>query len=226
MITSHHLTTDRRKHAHALLLALFGGLAILAIAPFVATQEPDGFVNSGEGTSDGGDNPVVGSLPCAVDPTLDLKFYQSANNAHAGVPVPVMGLIGASLDTQILDALGTPTGFVNRSGGYTIFGMVQNGTAIVSRANLRNGVIDLAQWVPDSFLGGCVTSLGSLGSGKIDITGNVVTLPIMGVAASPLLTADVWYVIAPPPAQSGQSVPPLRVHVVIANGLATISYLP
>ena len=226
MKTSHHPTADCRKRAQALLVALFGGLAILAIAPFVATQEPSGYADSGEGDIDGGDNHVVGSLPCVVDPTLDLKFFQGANSSHAGIPIPVMGLIGGELETQVQDANGTPYGLVNRSSGYNIFGMSQNGTVVLSRVDLASGFVALSQWVPDSFLGGSMLTSGSVGGGKVDILSNVVSLPISGVAASPLPTADVWYTIAAPAPPSGQALPPLRVHVVLANGLATISFLP
>ena len=102
MNTSHHPTTGSRGRAKALLLALLGGLALLLVSPYLASQQ--GMHSSGGGAnSDGGDNPVVGSLPCAVDPELDLKFVQAPGSPGVSLPVPTLGYVGPDLGDGILN---------------------------------------------------------------------------------------------------------------------------
>jgi hypothetical protein len=226
---SQHPTSNGRKQASALLLAILGGLALLMIAPTGTSQS--GLSSNAEGGtaggSEGGDNPVVGSLPCVVDPTLDLKFFQNANNASAGPLAPVLGLVGPQLCSEVQTASGTPNGRVNRGGGtHTILGLTKSGTIVVGRDYLASAGASLSQWVPDSFQGGSVTMTGSFGYSKSMILSNLAKLPIDGIAASPAVVGDVWFTIQPLPAPGGQSSPPLRVHVVFFGNLATISYLP
>jgi hypothetical protein len=225
MNTSHHPTTGSRGRAKALLLVLFGGLALLLGSPYLASQ--DGMRSSGEGAnSDGGDNPVVGSLPCAVDPELDLKFVQATGSPGVSLPVPTLGYVGPDLRDGILAADGIPEGRVNRRGDFDILGLVKPGTVTVSRDDLRDGEIELLQWVPDSFKGGCVTSSGTMGPSKIDLNGNLTPLPVRAAAQSLLFVVDQWYFISPPTPPGGQALPPIRVHVSMTPTLATITYLP
>lgn len=226
---SQHSATKGRKQASALLMAILGGLALLMIAP-TGTSQSGLSSNSEGGTaggSEGGDNPVVGSLPCVVDPTLDLKFFQNANNSTAGPLAPVLGLVGTQLCTEVQTASGTPFGRVNRGGGvHTILGLTKSGTIVVGRDYLATAGVALSQWVPDEFQGGTVTMTGSFGFSKTMIVSNLAALPVGGMAASPAVVGDVWFTIQPPSAPGGQASPPLRVHVVFFGNLATISFLP
>lgn len=226
-ILSQNPTSKLQKKASALLLIALGGLALFTIAPKGNTQSPDGYRSNSEGGAEGGDNPVVGSLPCAVDPSLDLKFFHNASNATAGPLAPVLALVGNQLASQVETASGTPFGHVNRGDGtHTILGLSKSGTMVIRRSHLANASATLSQWVPDSFRGGIVTGTGSFGFSKTVIVGNLAKLPLMGLAASPALVGDMWFSIAPPPAPGGQSLPPLRVHVVLVGDLFTISYMP
>lgn len=226
---SQHPATKGRKQASALLMAILGGLALLMIAPTGTSQSGLSSNAEGgtEGSSEGGDNPVVGSLPCVVDPTLDLKFFQGANNATAGPLAPVLGLVGSQLCTEVETASGTPNGRVNRGGGaHTILGLTKSGTIVVGRDYLSSAGTSLSQWVPDRFQGGTVTTTGSFGYSKTMIVGNLAHLPVGSMAASPAVVGDVWFTIQPPPAPGGEASPPLLVHLVFFGNLATISYMP
>lgn len=201
----------------ALLAALLGGMFLLATTPLLISSQ--GSVENG-GTGDHGDNPVVGSLPCVINPDLDLMFGGGSSVASL---VPVLGMLGGpDLSSQILDANGTPYGFVNRSGLYTAVGLAHDGFICVSRSDARKAFMWLQQWLPNDYLGGTATLNSTVGNSSRSITANVVNLPLMLIAASPSPVSNGVVTI-----QSVNNVAPdLVINISAVGNLLTVSYAP
>ncbi|KAA3612924.1 MAG: hypothetical protein DWQ01_04260 [Planctomycetota bacterium] len=139
---------------------------------------------------DRGDDPLVGSLPCMVEPTdLDIMFWLPLGGVPQNQnliqnPIATLGFIGQNeLDGVLLDANGNPFGRINEGSGWTCFGMVQGGDVILDRtacANLDD--VALWQWVPDVFLGGQLTYVGAQGTTEYPIVTQYLPLPLAEVA--------------------------------------------
>jgi|FLOH01.1.fsa_nt_gi hypothetical protein len=201
----------------AFFAALLGGMFLLATSPLLISSQ--GNVENG-GTGDHGDNPVVGSLPCAINPELDLMFGAGSSGNSL---VAVLGMLGGQdLSNQILDANGTPYGMLNRGGLYTTVGLVHDGFIQVARADARKAFMWLQQWLPNDYLGGTATLTSTIGNNSRSITTNVINLPLMMIAASPAPVANGVVRI-----QSVNNVAPVLVINISAVGnLVTVSYTP
>jgi hypothetical protein len=200
----------------ALAVALLGGMSLLATSPLLVSQQ-GGDTYTGE---DHGDNPVVGSLPCEVAPDLDLIFGGTAPARQS-----ILGLLGGTaLESQILDAVGTPYGLVNRPGGtpFTIFGLVHDGSMTLKRSDAAKALMLLQLWLPDEYLGGSVTMTSSVGSPTRTITSNLVDLPLMMLAAAPGPVADARIVMR----SASGAVPARVVYISVVGNLLTVSYVP
>ena len=213
-------TTFKQLMKPALLVALMAGMSLLATSAMLVSQEGDS--HSG-GTGDHGDNPVVGSLPCLVDPELDLMF---GGNATSGMfPTATLGLTGSTaLSSQVLDADGVPFGLVNRGGFgiFTIFGLVNNGSVTVSRLDASKGFMQLRQWVPDSYIGGTISMASTVGNPSRTIAGNVIELPMIMVASAPGPFVDARITIKSP----NSTMPNLVVYITAVGDLLSVTYAP
>ena len=200
----------------ALLVALLGGMSLLATSPMLVSQQ--GGARNG-GTGDHGDNPVVGSLPCAIDPDLDLIF---GGNAEAIIaPQPILGMVGGvNLSNQILDADGTPYGQVNRGSGFTIMGLVNDGFISVSRSDAAKAFMLLEQWLPDAYIGGTISMASTIGNPSRTINNNLIDLPMLMVAAAPGPVVNAVITIEGPSLMQ----PVLTVNISAVGNLLTVSY--
>lgn len=212
-------TTFKQLMKPALLVALLGGMSLLATSNMLVSQQGD----SRTGGDDHGDNPVVGSLPCYVEPELDLMF--GGNSTSAMFPSATLAMVGGTdLSNQIFDADGVPYGLVNRGGFglFTKFGLVNPGTMTIGRSDAIKGFMQLRQWVPDSYIGGSISMVSSIGCPSRAIIGNDIELPLMIIAAAPGPFADARITIKSP---SG-SQPNLVVYISVVGELLTVSYVP
>jgi hypothetical protein len=212
-------TTFKQLMKPALLVALLGGMSLLATSNMLVSQQGD----SRTGDGDHGDNPVVGSLPCYVEPELDLMF--GGNAASAMFPVPTLAMVGSTdLSNQIFDADGVPYGLVNRGGlgMFTILGLENPGTITVSRSDAAKAYMQLRQWVPDAYIGGSITMVSSIGNPSRMVIGNNVDLPITMIAGAPGPLADARITIKGPTSNE----PSLVIYISAVGDLLTVTYVP
>ncbi len=213
-------TTFKQLLQPAILVALMSGMSLLATSSLLVSQQ--GNPHDG-GVGDHGDNPVVGSLPCAVSPELDQMFGGSGTSIT--YPSPVLGLVGGSnLSGQIVDAFGTPYGMVNSGvpDAFSIFGLLHDGVITVRRFDANKGFMQLQQWVPDEYIGGTIAMVSTIGNPSREITGNVVDLPMQLLAAAPGPAVDGVITIQGP---NGEA-PDLVVHITAVGSFLTITYVP
>lgn len=211
-------TTFKQLMKPALLVALLGGMSLLATSNLLVSQQGD--TRTG---GDHGDNPVVGSLPCYVEPELDLMFGGNATSAM--FPVSTLAMVGSTdLSGQILDADGVPYGLVNRGGlgMFTILGLVNPGSITVSRSDAAKAYMQLRQWVPDAYLGGSISMVSNIGNPSRTILGNDVDLPITMIASAPGPLADARITISGPAGNE----PALVVYISAVGDLLTVTYVP
>ena len=142
---------------------------------------------SGEGR---GDNPVVGSLPCAVDDDLDAKFFNWLGlNGQTGTIqyyLPTVALAGdAMLETHLIDAMGAPFGMVNAPDNWSAIGSVNQMTLTTTRSSAVNGDYSAVVWVPDDYLGGMVEVSSTLGTISWPIGTQAFSIPVRQLALAP-----------------------------------------
>jgi hypothetical protein len=211
-------TTIKQLMKPALLVALLGGMSLLATSSALVSQQGD---SHNGGTGDHGDNPVVGSLPCAIDPDLDLIF--GGNGTALIAPQPILGMVGGiNLSDQIHNADGTPNGLVNRGSGFTTMALVNDGFITVSRADASKAFMLLQQWLPDAYIGGTISMASTIGNPSRTISNNVIDLPLLMIAAAPGPVINGVITISGPSAMQ----PVLTVNVSAVGNLVTVTYTP
>lgn len=211
-------TTFKQLMKPALLVALLGGMSLLATSNMLVSQQGDSRTGG-----DHGDNPVVGSLPCYVEPELDLMF---GGNATSGMfPVSTLAMLGGTdLSAQIFNADGVPYGLVNRGGlgMFTKLGLVNSGSITVNRSDATKGFMQLRQWVPDAYIGGTISMVSSIGNPSRTILDNDLDLPLMMMAAAPGPVADARVTIKGPTGEEDTLV----VFISVVGSLVTVTYAP
>ncbi len=212
-------TTFKQLMKPALLVALLGGMSLLATSNMLVSQQGD----SRTGGDDHGDNPVVGSLPCYVEPELDLMFGGNATSAM--FPVPTLAMIGGTdLSDQIFNADGVPCGLVNRGGlgMFTKLGLVNSGSITVTRSDALKGFMQLRQWLPDAYNGGTISMVSSIGNPSRTVLSNDFELPIQMIAAAPGPFVDARITIKGPSATERTLV----IYISAVGDLLTASFAP
>jgi len=200
------------------LTLLLGALSILAICTIMSAQQP-----GGSGSGDHGDNPVVGSLPIEVNPELDLMFGEDSRAGTVGATDPMLALVGgADLEDCILDAFGSPNGYVNHGSGFSILGLRNSGTVVLNRENLRTEQIILSQWYPGEFFGGSLTMVSNVGTFNSSIEGEAKIMPLKFLATSPAPIVDALITAK----GAGIISRTTTVHVLIVGEVVTLTYLP
>lgn len=202
-------------------LALLAGILAFALAPNLAFAEGGQGGSSSEG---GADNPVVGSLPCAVDPDMDLKFFRALGKPPpSGMilrPLPTLALAGPSLSAHVLDAWGL-SGSVNAGGSsWSLLGLMQDGAMVTSRASVTSGQASLWNWLPSSVFGGRVTMTSNIGAWNWTVTESQFALPLMTLCANPAPVVDAWFTVT---RQDGLTV--CRYHVTIVASAVIVEFL-
>ncbi len=207
----------------ALLLALvLGGLAGFR-----------GLLAGGQTGSDwtDGDNPVVGSLPCIADPSMDAMFWLALGLSDrnetllAGQP-PVVSVLGNDTEEHILDAWGTPLGRTNGpEGDWNAFGLANEGTVVLARSAITGGEIELWQWVPEGYIGGEWTVSHALGSETHSTASDLFELPLLELSVSPPSVLGVaTLTIAPAP--GNEALPVLTLRIQVVSGTVVVEFEP
>jgi hypothetical protein len=201
-------------------VAILAGLALFAAAPTLLMA-----AGTGQGQSEGGnDNPVVGSLPCAVDPDMDLKFFRAIGKPpQIGTimkPLPTLALAGTSLPSHVFNAWGV-SGSLNAGGSsWSLLGLMQTGAMVTSRASVRAGQVSLWNWLPSSAFNGRVTMVSTTGAWNWPIAESQFALPILMLCNNPAPVVDAWFTVT---RQNGSQV--CRYHVTIVGDVVTVEFL-
>jgi hypothetical protein len=207
---------------------LFLGLALatgLAAAPPLLGG--GGGLNGG--SVDRGDNPVVGSLPCMVDPQLLDLFWVPFNRTKPGDYLlrsapPVLGVIGSSeLEYELLDAYGANYGFVDAEHEWACLGLVDQGTVVLDRWLVAGGMTQLWQFLPPGYVGGNLRVAGPNGQVDKPILSNDTPIALANYAAMPEVSAIVELTFSPP---RHSSLAVRKVRISMQGGLLLIDYRP
>ncbi len=168
------MTSSSRSRQTARLagLALVTTLAIAtfaALAPQAVGNRDGRFENGGRG-----DNPVIGSLPCAAAPQMEWMFWEGLSNEESSTVssgyLPVMAFTGSDLQTTVLNAAGEPYGQVNRYETWDAAGSSKACVFVVDRYAVIDGRISLWQWLPREYRGGEVSVTSPFGN-ALDVPG-------------------------------------------------------
>lgn len=200
--------------------ALLVGLALFAAAPSILAAG-----GSGQNYSEGGnDNPVVGSLPCAVDPDLDLKFFRAIGKPPPiGTimrPLPTLALAGSRLPSYVLNAWGTAGGINAGGSSWSLLGLTETGAMVTSRTAVRSGHVSLWNWLPSSAFCGRVTMVSTTGAWNWPITESQFALPLLMLCNNPAPVVDAWFTVT---RQNGSQV--CRYHVTIVGDVVTVEFV-
>ncbi len=202
-------------------------ILILAASAFLAAA-PLMWAGSGNGAQEGGgDNPVVGSLPCAVDPDMDLKFWKALGRSpQSGTilrPLPTLAFAGSSaLSRSIVDAWGS-AGSVNAGRGcWSLLGLMQQGGMVTTRSQVLTSQALLWTWLPQSLIGGRVTMVSNIGPWTATVTDNCLALPLPTLcSAGPLVPVDATFSVCPP----GSVTPTVKYRVTVIADVVTVTFL-
>lgn len=214
------MTETSRTRLIWIAVSILAGLLVFAAAPSLLVAG-----GTGQSSSEGGnDNPVVGSLPCAVDPDMDLKFFKSL-----GLPppsgtimrqLPTLALAGQGLPTHVLNAWGV-AGSVNRGGSsWTMLGLMQTGAMVTTRASVKAGSVSMWNWLPASCFGGRVTMTSNVGAWNASVTESQFALPLLNLCINPAPVVDAWFTVT---RQNGTTA--ARYHVTIVGEAVTVEFL-
>jgi len=202
--------------------ALVSGL--VAVPPLLG----GGGLNGGS-SFDRGDNPVVGSLPCMVDPDLLDMFWlpfeapKPPPSELVGFPA-VLGVIGTpELEDELVDAYGSGNGFVERRHRWACLGLVEDAVVILDRDLVAQGSTELWQYLPVGYVGGNIHISTSSGVEDHPIVGQDVPIPLQAYAAFPEVFSLITLTLTPP---AGSSLEPRTIQIELMLGLVSISYLP
>ncbi|MBC8327275.1 MAG: hypothetical protein ISR76_00650 [Planctomycetes bacterium] len=199
----------------------------LVAAPPLVGGGGGGFNNGN--SLDRGDNPVVGSLPCMVDPDLLDRFWvpfqapKPGSLELLGVPA-TLGVIGTpELALELLDAFGAGTGFIDRPAGWACLGLVEDAVVILDRYLVADGTTDLWQYLPDGYLGGNVHVSSSAGEVDQPILSQNVGIPLTAYANYPEVFGRITLTIDPP---AGSALDTKVVLIELEGAMLFIQYLP
>jgi len=210
-----------RTLAALAVAALAGGLFLVASGDLAASGP---LASVGEGR---GDNPVVGSLPCAVDEDeLGLKFFKWIGGSMTGsidYQLPTIAMVGgADLDNYIVDLNGTPDGLVNRASGFTAVGSVQQMSLVADRSAATVHDYRVVLWLPDSLLGSAVEMNSTVGTFTWTASTNAFALPVGTLASAPGPIQSGTITVAPP----GDSAVALQITIDVVAGMVLVDFQP
>lgn len=207
---------------------LLGAALVLGLAAAPPLAGGSGGLAGGNSV-DRGDNPVVGSLPCLVDPRLLDIFWVPLGRPKPSASIllgiqPTLGLLGPTEFTGVLvDAYGSGVGFIDRRSGWSVLGLQSFAQVTFDRAAVAAGAIDLWQYVPVGYLGGSVSEVSFLGAVDRPILSQDVQLPLVTYAAHPNQAGLVHYTISPP---SGSPLPVVHAEVELLGFLIAVRCQP
>ncbi|MDP6849509.1 MAG: hypothetical protein QGH51_04240 [Planctomycetota bacterium] len=208
-----------------ILLATLGLTLAVGLVPMLPA------VWDGIGGSAGrGDNPVVGSLPCVVDPRLDDLFWipngfpEPPAPFLSGLP-PVAAVMGnTNLSGTLLGAAGQPYGFLDDYENWSHLGMVKRTVLTMDRASVAASQVAMWQFLPAGFIGGEVEFILDGTLTVTPIVGQLLPIQLMEIANLPVSvgTATITFL----PNAANLSLSEIRVQVSFHNGTLNIQYQP
>ncbi len=181
------------------------------------------------GSLDRGDNPVVGSLPCMVDPQLLDLFWvpfdrSKPNDGLLASAPPTLGFIGTpELNQELYDAYGAGFGYLDSREGWLCMGLVESGTVVLDRALVAAGSTELWQFVPDGYLGGNLRLTSS--TGKVDqpivIQDNPIALQTFAQLPDGIGLVELTF-----SGPNGSNLPDRTVLVHLQGTLVAVEFVP
>jgi hypothetical protein len=211
----------------------FAGLALvttLALATLAAlAPQAVGNKDGRFGNGDRGDNPVIGSLPCAAAPQMEWMFWEGLSNEESNTVssgyLPVMAFTGNDLQTCVLNAAGEPYGQVNRYETWDAAGSSKACVFIVDRYAVIDGRISLWQWLPREYRGGEVAVSSPFGD-VWDVPGeHAYKIPLSRISdLSGAATTSSVFTFTPSGAFS--SLSDLKITVGMNGEVVVVRYQP
>ncbi len=208
-----------------LLLGVALVTGLVAVPPVVGGS--GGF--NGENSFDRGDNPVVGSLPCMVDPDLlDLfwvPFHSPKPSSFDLLGYPAtLGVIGTpELEYELVDAFGAGNGYIDRRTGWACLGLVESAVVVLDRPTVADGSTDLWHFLPEGYLGGNIHVVSPYGEVDQPIIAQNVPIPLIAYANYPEFIGQVTLTMSPPPESSLEAK---VIQVDLQGAQLLISYRP
>ncbi len=201
----------------SLSLMLFAALPVFDLAAAV----------HGEVAPNRGDNPVVGSLPCYEDDSLDLMFWRALGHSEPNVQVfahrPTLGFVGSyDLGSRVVAADGTPFGIVNRNFGFDVFAVERQAVAEFWLSDVASGEISMWQWLPREYFGAKLMIEGPNFQYEGAITAPSTKLPIQELLAAVPNMARTRVLIVPNAMNAGAR--PIEMYISNVGELVFVDY--
>ena len=167
---------------------------------------------------DRGENPVVGSLPCMVDDSVELLFWEGMNEPDPGflpAAYPVtLGLCSDDLRGDIEDAWGEPFGKLNDRWDWRGLGLQKTARVIVPSWKVANGDFTAWLWVPPGYHGGEVCISSPFGDRRAKLGRDARELPVADLVQLANGAVTIANFMVKPPAGSSQPVMHMRITVL------------
>ncbi len=206
-----------------------GLLAWVPIALLFVSPLAFGGGDVDKGGTDRGDNPVVGSLPCMVDPDMEWMFWEPLGNdpnggIRPGFPAAI-AFVGDDLDDSILDADGDPFGIVNDDDGWDAAGSNHACQFYLDRAAVDAREVTSWHWAPSEYIGGTMVMSSPFGSRIVDLDGNAVCIPIQGLSTRTGGGISIaTFKISP--SSANPTLPVMTVRVTVNGPSVIVDYIP
>ena len=179
---------------------------------------------------DRGENPVVGSLPCKVDRTLNLIFWEgegldSPGRAPAFYPV-TLGVCSPDVRMDVVDADGIPFGYLNDRWDWRSMGLQQSGYMLISRFRAESGAVTSWVYTPTNYIGGKLSLSSSLTDGEVTLGQYAAEIPISDlVRLAPSGNAVTMFDLKITPPASHPELPDLSFRIIVMAGGVRIEYM-
>jgi hypothetical protein len=218
----------RSNNISARASGLFLGLGLVFGVSLVSLGFSSDVRGGSRGDVDRGENPVVGSLPCKVDPNLDTIFWEGMGHddpgfAPAFYPVTI-GLCSDDIRGDIHAADGDPYGVLNDRYDWRAFGLQKHGWASVRSNKFTSGAISSWMWAPSGYLGGEWRMQSSLlGTHKTAVGQNAIELPMVPLIQATGNNVSITKFELRPPV--GSSLPVVKFRVTVKGGILDLEFL-
>lgn len=212
----------------------FAGLALvlsLAIAT-MASLAPQVFGGNRDdrwSNGDRGDNPVIGSLPCAAAPQMEWMFWEGLDNKNPGTSSsgysPMLAMTGEDLVADILTANGDPYGSVNRYENWTAVGSINYARFVLDRYAVHDEDIRVWHWVPNEYRGGLIEVFSPFGDASFESSADAFEVPVSMISdMSGVSTTSTGITFWPNGANAHLGRMKLQVDMI--NEVVVLTYIP
>lgn len=218
----------RSKNIPARISSLVLGFGLVVGVSLVSFGFSSDVRGGSQGDLDRGENPVVGSLPCKVDPNLDTIFWEGMGNddpgfAPAFYPV-TLALVSEDIRGDVQGADGDPYGVLDDRYDWRAFGLQKHGWMSVRANKFLSGAASNWMWAPSGYLGGKWTMQSPLlGTFKSEVGQNAIELPMVALIEATGGNVSIATFELRPPA--GSSMVTMKFRVTIKGGMVDIEFL-